>query len=399
MVTELNIYVDESGLHYPSYKECKDYFVYHEKRIYGNDIYIDNDSMDGERIAIMTLATFQSFQAAEIAYNNTAPSMAIGTALARLVKLNGMTVKESGYSTVYLELRGKPFITIKNGIVSDTGGNKWNLPQSVNLGENGVVYVTATAQEKGSVTALPRQVNKIDTPQYGWSSVQNKAAASPGQATEKESQIRLRQKQTVALPSQALLEGVEAALWNLENVTDVKVAENDTDLAKVVDGFTLPSHSITCVVDGGSEEEIAKTIFYKKTPGCYTHGDIEKVVYDKYQNVNYIRFFRSEKVKTKTKIILKPLSGFSDDITAQIKNSIKEYINSLRISVDLIQSALNTIINESNEDMRNPIFSVLSLEIAKHDESFSTNDIIINLNQKITIDIEDIEVILQNGDS
>lgn len=71
--------------------------------------------------------------------------------------------------------------------------------------------------------------------------------------------------------------------------------ENDTNVS-VVDPENnphgLPPHSITCVVEGGSDTDIAKAILYHKGIGCYTNGSKEVSIIDRNDYVNKVRFYR-----------------------------------------------------------------------------------------------------------
>lgn len=385
-------YVDSTGLHYSSFEDIKQFYIAGAKRIFGEDIYVDDDSMDGQLISLFAKGMYDTLKTIEYAYHNTTPQTAFGTVLSRLVLLSGISRKKSGYSTAYCKLTGTPFTLIRNGVVSDVAGNKWNLPNTVNLGENGVVYVTVTAQKKGNITALANTITQIDTPSYGWKTVTNEYPASPAQPEETDTELRYRQRKSVALPSQGLVEGTQSAIFNIEGVTDCIVKENDENAPIIVQGFSLPPNSITCIVKGGSEKEIANAIFYRKNQGCYTHGDIEVTQYDKFNNINYIRFFRPTPVPITVEIKIRPISGYSSDITEEIRNNIIEYIDSLNISKDVTASALYSIVNQSIPDLKEPIFSVSELKIAKLNQEPSIDDIIINLNEEAFILPEDITI-------
>lgn len=390
-------YVDETGLHYSSFEEIKEYYKTGAKRIFGEDIYVDDDSMDGQLISIFAKCAYDTMKTIEFAYNNYSPQTAFGTVLSRLVLLSGISRKKSGYSTAYCQLTGNPFTIIKNGVVSDVAGNKWNLPSLVNLGENGTVKVTVTSKEKGNITALVNTITQIDTPTFGWKTITNEYPASPASPVEIDSELRYRQRNAVALPSQGLVEGTQSALFNIIGVTDCIVKENDNNTSVIVEGVELPPNSLTCIVKGGSEKEIANVIFYHKNQGCYTNGDIEIIQYDMYNNVNYIRFSRPKVVETKAYIKIRPIKGYSSDITEEIKNNLVNYIDSLNISNNVTLSTYYTIINQSIPDLKQPIFSIESLKIARIDEELSTEDIIINLDEEASLTAENIEIEIMGG--
>lgn len=388
-------YVDETGLHYSSFEDIKQFYVDGAKTIYGSDIYVDDDSMDGQMISIFAKGVYDALKTVEFAYNNTTPQTAFGTVLSRLVLLSGISRKKSGYSTAFCKLTGEPFTIIRSGVVADVAGNKWNLPLVVNLGENGVVNVTATAQKKGDITALANTITQIVTPTYGWKTVTNEYPANPATPLETDAELRYRQRNSVALPSQGLVEGTQSALLNITGVTDAIVKENDTNAIKTVDGVQLPPNSITCVVKGGDEQEIADVIFYKKNQGCYTNGTIEVIQYDLYNNATYIRFSRPTKVELKVNIVINPIKGYSSEITAEIKRNLAEYVSSIKISNDIAWSALYSIINESIPDLKDPLFSVDTLEIGKLEGSYAQDNIEIKLNEQANLEEENITITVE----
>lgn len=388
-------YVDETGLHYSSFEDIKQFYTDGAKEIFGDDIYVDDDSMDGQLISLFAKGTYDTLKTIEFAYNNTTPQTAFGVVLARLVLLSGISKKKSGYSTAFCTLTGTPFTIIHNGVVSDVSGNKWNLPNTVNLGENGSVGVTVTAQKQGNITALVHTITQIDTPTYGWKTVDNDYPASPATAVETDAQLRYRQRKSVALPSQGLVEGTQSALLNLDGVTDCVVKENDNNIQITVKEVELPPNSITAIVKGGSEKDIADTIFYRKNQGCYTNGDIEITQYDIFNNVNYIRFSRPTEVPIQVSVGIKPISGYSSDITAEIKQNLVDYVDSLNIANDVNISVLTSIINQSIPDLKQPIFSITDLKIAKVSGSLAEEDITIKLNEEASLSLDNVNITVE----
>ncbi|MBL1494619.1 hypothetical protein ELD59_29920, partial [Klebsiella pneumoniae] len=118
----------------------------------------------------------------------------------------------------------------------------------VTIGIDGTVIATATCSVAGAVAAPAGSVNKINTPTRGWVSVTNPQAATVGVAAETNAELRVRQSQSVALPSLTPFEAVDGAIANISGVTRHKLYENDTD---TTDANGLPPHSIAAIVEGG----------------------------------------------------------------------------------------------------------------------------------------------------
>ena len=262
-------YIDAAGLHLPTFADIQDNLVSQARSIFGQDIYLDNDSQDMQYIAAISKAIYDTMQMGALAVNNQSPQTAIGTSLDNLVKLNGLKRLAATYSTIPVTCIGTPGTVIPAGVVQDTSENKWDLPSNCVIPENGVLSATAICEKPGAVLADIGSIQTIVTPQYGWDSVSNAAAATPGIPLETDTQLRKRQDISVGLPSQTVLDGIAAKILAVTGVTREKPYENDTDLT---DANGIPSHSIAAVVEGGDDTEIAKAIALGKTPGSGTYG-------------------------------------------------------------------------------------------------------------------------------
>lgn len=388
-------YVDNAGLHLPTYQDILDDLIASMKQIFGQDIYLENDSADYQMLSIIALKIHDSYQAIQYAYNSRSPSTAIGAALDSVVKLNGIYRKPAGRSTCELTLTGAPFTEIKNGSVKDSTGNIWNLPESVIIGSDGTIKSTATCSVAGAVTALPGDITEIDTPTFGWKSVSNEVSAVAGNAIETDGELRQRQTISVSNPSQTMLSGTLGALRALDNVTRVSVYENDTNISTVDpdnNPFGLPPHSVTCVVEGGDDLEIARAILYHKGLGCYTNGSKVIKVTDQNDYVNTVRFFRPSYVPIFVHVKLKKYTGYVESLKTSVKNAIYEYIEGLEIGRDVSISMLTGIVASCNPNPLKPLFGISSITVGRSKQSQSAGDIDISYKEVASPVYENLEV-------
>ena len=384
-------YIDNSGIHVPSYQDIIDYYVAKAKEIFGSDIYLGEDSQDYQMLAIVARASAASLQAAVDSYNARDPDTAFDDTLDGLVSINGIERKPSTYSTVNLNLTGIPYTLIKGGVVQSVSGDKWNLPSEVVLGADGKALVTGIAQEKGAVVALAGEINKIITPTYGWSTVSNPDAANVGQPIETTPALKARRKIAVATPSQTPLEGLAAGINNLLGVTDFQVYENDT---KVTDSRGFPGNSITAVVQGGVDEEIAQAISTRKNMGVLSYGDVTVPVTNEYGSTLDISFFRPELVKTYVTVNLTPLSGYTTEVGDQIKQALIDYYSNMRIGDNLYNSQLWEAALSVSPDVR-PYFAIdpsKGITIGLDSGSQSNQNLTATFKQKFTLDLDDITI-------
>lgn len=354
-------YIDEAGLHISSYTDIRDSLLEEMRAIYGNDIYLDNDSQDYQMISAFALMAYDVQQALLLAYNNISPATATGAGLDRVVALNGIRRAAASYSTCLVKLTGTAGTIVNNGIVQDSRGIQWRLPESVTIGNDGTATALATCTTIGRITAATGDINTIVTPTRGWTSITNDAPAVAGVNQETDSALRAKQRISTANPSNTVFEGTIGAVANVPGVIRYAAYENDTDIER--DG--LPPHSITMVVDGGTDQDVAQAIYLHKTPGCYTNGDVEVNVSGSLTDIP-IRFYRPHYADVAVKVSIKPLTGYTDATASQIKANIYNYINGLAIGETLYTPNLNAPILSALNGQ--PSFYVTGLEASKKSE-------------------------------
>ena len=399
-------YVDDDGLHLPTYNDILEKRIDDAKAIFGEDIYLANDSPDYQMLANESLLLYETMQAIQYAYNQMSPVTAVGVGLSSLVQLNGLTRQAASYSTCDVTLTGTSAATITNGKVQDEAGNLWALPTPITLqaagspvGSTYELTVTATCETAGAVIALAGDINVIVTPTAGWTSVTNASAATVGQDAETDAELRTRQAVSVALPSQTMLAGTLAAIAALDNVTRYAIYENPTNSTSVSDPDVpfegAPEHSITCVVEGGAIQDIAEAIYYNRGLGCYTNGDIETTIDDiEYGTSTVIRFYRPVEVPVYIKIELHQLTGYLTDTDDDIKEAIAEYINNLGIGDTLAISSVNYAALSIMVDQLRPTFSIYSISLGESPSPIGTSDLTLDYNEVFTSDVDDIDIVV-----
>nr|DAN05316.1 MAG TPA: Baseplate J like protein [Caudoviricetes sp.] len=369
-------YIDETGYHYPAYEDIKQHHVDAAKKIFGDDIYLEEDSMDYQFLAILSESEYDTYQSVEHAIICRSPSTAVGTGLDSVVKLNGIKRKDEKYSTVNAILNGTKGTLVKNGKVIDKSNIIWNLPSEVKFDDEEIT-IKITCSIPGPIVCNPGDIVTIATTQYGWNSVRIEESATLGRLIESPEKLRIRQTKSVSLPSKSILDGTYAALSNLEGTDRVEIYENFTDRTN---GLGIPSHSIACVVENGDDEEIAKSILIHKGPGCGTYGTTSAIVQDSRGKDNTINYFRPTFRDIDVNISIKKLNKFTTADTDNIKKNTEEYLNSLNIGTDIDISMLWAI-SVKSIDLTNPTFSVLGITICIHGGTLSSNNIDIAFNE------------------
>lgn len=381
-------YIDTTGIHVPTYEDIRDDLIASMKQIFGQDIYLDDDSQDYQQISIFAKKIFDTNSLAVLVYNNRTANTAIGTGLDNLCALVGIKRKPATYSMCQLTINGEPGTVIRNGQASD-GTNLWDLPETVTIPDNGIITVEATSHEKGYIAALPNTINIVVTPVYGWLGVTNTYQSNPGNDAETDASLRARYAISTQAPADSIFESLLASLKQVAGVTKVRGYENDTGVA---DSNGLPAHSVTFVVEGGDETDVATEIYYKKTPGCYTNGTTAVNLTSPTGNISVIRFYRPTYKTVYVKVLVKKLFGYNDNYATDIKNAIVDYISGLDLAETVYRSILWSVAIGQMGSITSPEYSVTDIQTSTDGSSYSQADVSMLFNESAFTDIAKVTV-------
>lgn len=374
-------YIDDAGLHIPTYGDIRDDLIDQFKSIYGQDIYLENDSQDYQMISAFALKTYDTMQLLQIVYNNRSPKTAVGTGLDSIVKLNGIRRKEASHSTCEVILTGTPGTPIAAGVVEDEAGNQWTLPENIVFSDS-TMQVTATCETLGAIEAGAGTITKIVNPQKGWTAVTNNDVAISGQPVETDEQLRYRQMLSVAIPSQNMLDGTIAGVASVVGVTRYKVYDNDTN---ETDANGIPGHSIAAIVEGGTDAEIAEQIYLRKGPGCGTFGTLAITYINSDGLQTIVRFSRPAYVPINVNVKLKTGKSYTTSVADTLKSNIEKYINSLDIGYNVTVTGMLTAVSAAITNAALPSFSLSGIAISKDGETAGITDVAIAYNEVASV--------------
>lgn len=380
-ITDL-VYIDETGYNFSDYTEFLNWLQDQYRTIYGADVYLESDSLDGQFLAILAKAFYDTASLGASIYNSFSPATAQGVGLSRNVKINGLKRQVASKSTVDLTIVGSSGTVISNGIATDSLSQKWLLPETVTIPSEGSIIVTATAENEGDVSADTGTVNQIFTPTLGWQTVTNVSAATPGAPIETDAELRVRQIASTANPSLTVLEGTIGAIANLTGVEKVRGYENDTSST---DGNGIPDHSISLVVSGGVVSDIAAQIARHKTPGTGTYGTTSQTVYDSHGMPLTIKFYRPTTVTVKAEVTIAVNTAWSSDYADLIKTAVANSINSVQIGDKVVISKLYLpayLIGSAAGSS----YTIVTLKISKSTDPLGTSDISLAFNEEAFCD-------------
>lgn len=275
---------------------------------------------------------------AEAVYRSQFPDSASEEAFDGVASITGATRLPPTNSTVTLTVNLNPGTTLTIGrVVSVVGvGDRFATTEEV-TNSGGVPAdfpVEAESEELGAIAAPAGTLTVIETPVTGWNSVTNALDADPGREIETDADFRIRREELIRIGGTATLEAIRSAVRDVEDVIQVFVIENVTDFTDI---NNLPPHSFETIVSGGTDADIAETIFLSKPAGIRTFGDESEIVADS-QGVNHtIEFSRPEDVPiyVDLTVVTDPVT-FPIDGSDQIKAAIVAKGDTLDIGEDVI---------------------------------------------------------------
>jgi uncharacterized phage protein gp47/JayE len=325
--------IDANGVTVPLFTDVLAYLQEQYQTIYGADVNLAEDTQDGQWVGIIASALNDTNMTIAATYLSYSPSFAVGAGLSSVVKINGIRRQLASYSTVIVNCIGTAGTELGNGLVGDNLnlGTQWQLPAEVTIPPSGNIAVTATCTTLGAVPGAVGTITNILTPVPGWQTVNNTLPAIVGAPIETDAQLRRRQTQSVANPSQTVVLGIQGGIENLSDVRRVMVYENPTGAP---DANGIPAHAMAAVVEGGDAQEVAQAIALRKTPGSPTYGSTNVIVYDSRGIPAQINFFELFLVPIKVDITLKALAGFTQAIEQEIVDQVIQFLVTLPIGYD-----------------------------------------------------------------
>ncbi len=264
----------------------------------------------------------------QAAYTQFDPSKATGDAQSSLAVLNGIRRLGATSSVVDFTLTGTPLATIplSEGIeVTDSiADNIWRIIEDIVFDVSGDASgLQAVCQTLGAIEAAPNTLTQLVLSNADIFTVTNPSPALVGSNVETDAELRQRRDRSTTAPSIGIPSSIFAAISNLEGVTSVRVYNNVT---LVTDINNVPPKTLTAVVVGGDDTDIAEILFSRN--GCADYAGNVVVNFIDIQGFPYaIKFFRpvSITIFTIVNISITEDDIFPADGVESIKQAIVEY--------------------------------------------------------------------------
>lgn len=318
------------------------------REVFGTNIDLQAQSIFGQYVGSIGEQIADQWESQENVYLSQYPNTAQGQQLSNAVKFNGLTRQDAESSTVTATITGTSGTVIPVGskaATSDTGAVFVSLTE-VTIGVGGTVDVEMESEDTGAIEAAAGTLTVIKTPVFGWTSVDNLNDADIGRDEEDDVDLRERQADSTLAAGQNNSDSLFGQLRNLDNVSDAVVLENKTN---TTDSNGIPPHQFESVVKGGTDADIAQTVWTNTPSGIQSFGLEMVEVTDAQGFTQEVYFSRPTDIDIYVIVnITVDTETFPSGGEDDIKDAIVLYgSENFLISDDVIYTRLYTPINET----------------------------------------------------
>ena len=263
---------DNNGLQIDTFRDIFQSLSDAYKGIYGQDIDLDQESPDGQRVAIEAQARTDIEAALQWLYSQMDPDFNTGDMQQIIAKLHGLYLRPGSRSQRDLKVTtDRPVLLYSGYKIRDQANQVWFVRQDITV-PAGTTTVTFFAQNFGKVTGLISDTFTQLTPELGILSIISDIAVVAGRDEETPEQFRQRRNRSLENPATGSTGAIFAKIAQLAGVTDLNIDENDTKFDDAETG--IPANSIWLVVEGGAVSEIVEVMVKQKGGGTGTKGSV-----------------------------------------------------------------------------------------------------------------------------
>ena len=354
MENEFYNYITGTGVIVPDTSVLLEKIQKRFTQLFGDNLDLTPSTPQGRLIELFNRSETFTLQACAAISNMLNLNTANGFVLDDLGALFLIERKPATKTKTTVILSGVPNTIIPaNTRIKSTDGYIFVNSEQVTIGSDGSVAVLYSATETGAIPAQPNTLTNILDAVNGLESATNPAAPTLGQEQESDNTFRNRIKVSLNLNAIAILQSIKAEIEQIPGVIGSYCYDNFEGSTVIIDGLSVPPHSLLAVVDGGDEQKIAQAIYSKKTIGTgYPTKTISgaKGVYIFTQSTNNylvwkksnVRYYTGKTINVGTKIYSNPQLSNKYDTVENSVNSMFEVITK-----EVIDEAYGTAYNVS----------------------------------------------------
>lgn len=273
------IEITDTGVVVPSEDDILQGVLADFNQAFGGNLNLNLDTPQGQLASSLTAIIADRDNQLARLMNQVNPDYAEGAMQDAIAKIYFLERKPETKAQAVCEFIGLAGVAIpKDFPVKDENGQVWKVSKRYVIGPSGTVSAVVTANSDvharaGSISVMTQYINGLDR-------VSNPQDSISGKPAESREDFKDRRQKSVAINSLGMPASVYANVAKLHGVTDVYVIDNPKGTPVEKNGYTLAPHSIFVAVNGGDNEEIAKTIWKYSGSGCDYNGNTSVTIYD-----------------------------------------------------------------------------------------------------------------------
>lgn len=304
---------------------------------------LDPSEPDGYMAAWMAQQLRVAVEAIVQCYNSKDPNTARDQQLNIIGALTG-SAREDGTPTVIdIEVGATNGTVVTAGSVIEGNNYEWTIDSDIAVDVTGTATGTATCTVDGAITPENGTVTNIKTTIGGWSNVTNTGISINGTDKQSNAQFRVERNKSVGRPGNNQVDSAIGELFAVDDVLRVAAYENPTGSAAVdpeLNPHGLPAHSMSYVVLGGTDEDVAQAIYNKKNPGNFLNQagvpvSVEVASKKHPSNSKVIKFGRPSLVDINIVLeVADPNGNTPGNLEQLVQGAIIEYVSGDLIDAD-----------------------------------------------------------------
>lgn len=289
-----------------------------------------------------------------------------------------VTIKVEGISGTQIPLNFK---------VTDGTHYYLNTLETI-IPESGFINLTFEAEKLEDFQAPADTINQIAVSVAGIERVNNPARATLPVLAETDSALFQRCLAYGAVGNSSTFKSIMANVAQVEGVSKYGGAENYTNATKVIKNLTLKPNSISVIVKGGTDSDIANAIAETRPTGCGMNGNVNVELV--YNNETYTYSFYRPKIKElAVSVSIKQSSIVNAEYTSDIKKIVSEYVSGLDLGAFISQPEMAQKIREGVS-----LVNVVDVKIGLKSGELGYNSIQLNLDEEASIADADIQTLV-----
>lgn len=262
-------YITQTGVIVPDTSTLKTDVQGEYTRQFGASLLLADDTPQGRLIDVEVTARDLVVRGAAELANQINPNINSGIYLKSVAALHALEAAAESYTIIPgVVVTALPTTVIPAGSrIADTAGNYFKAITRITVPAEGTATADFQAVAPGPIAPSLNSATQIIDGVFGWLAVNNPLDAIPGSFEETDDALRLARNAKLSLLSKGPVEAISANLLAAPNVRWRSIRENDSAVARIIDGVVMTPSSTWICVQGGADDDIAQAFIRSKQTG------------------------------------------------------------------------------------------------------------------------------------